>query len=445
MSQSRSLGREIHSLSKRFKFTQEGGVIASVSLVLIVMASLWGRYDLLMVGAFLSFLVSADSLILIAYSSSSNASVKRVHVPEKVVLGSEGLVQNVAIVKGLRKLKAVLIDEVGMGVEVKGELTAEGQKDVVLKYYVKPVLRGPHKLGPLRVLIPSPLHLTFVEFLYPPVTEVTFQAVLTFYAEEISTPPPKVIFPVPGAHEVRVSGGYGDFIKLREYVPGDDVRLIYWPATARRVDGLPLVKELMNESMFEVFLVIDPAIHTLLEYRRGRRVIDDLVNAAGSVAMTALKLNDPLGFYLAGASVLTLPPTRRVDYIYKALRELENLLPSDLTRLRDLPDVAGRLLHRGTKVIIFSPLTYLLPRDTKDLTESLIALSLRPSFVVPDLTEYVRIKLGDGILDLIHEDIMEERNRLEAIKNAVMASGGKIYVGVQERLRYWALKAYLGD
>lgn len=445
MSQSQSLGREVHFLGKRFKFTQEGGVIALISLALIVMASLWGRYDLLIVGAFLSFLVSTDSLILIAYSSRSNALVKRVHIPEKVVLGSEGLVQSVAIVKRLKKLKAVLIDKVGIGVEVKGKLTAEGQKDVVLKYYVKPVLRGPHKLGPLRVLIPSPLHLTFIEFLYPPTTEVTFQAVLTFYAEEVSTPPPKIIFPAPGAHEVRVSGGYGDFIKLREYVPGDDVRLIYWPATARRVDGSPVVKELMNESMFEVFLVIDPAIHTLLEYKKGRRVIDDLVNAAGSVAMTALKLNDPLGFYLAGASVLTLPPTRRIDYIYKALKELENLLPSDLTRLRDLPDVAGKLLHRGTKVIIFSPLTYLLPRDVKDLTESLIALSLRPSFVVPDLTKYVKIKLGNEVLDLIYEDIMEEKNRLKAVKNAVMTSGGKIYVGITEQLRYWALKAYLGD
>ena len=445
MSQSRCLGKEIRSLGKRLRFTREGGVITAVSLALVIMASLWGRYDLLLVGTFLSFLLSTDSLILVAYSLSSTALVERITVPEKVLLGSEGLVKVVALVNKLRVLKAILIDEVGSEVEVDGKLRVEGLSRLELKYYVKPVFRGLHELGPLRLLVPSPLRLTFVEFLFPPVTEAIFQGVLTFYAEKVTTPPPKVTYPVPGAHEVRVSGGYGDFIKLRDYVPGDDVRLIYWPATARRADGSPLVKELMNESMFEIFIVIDPAIHTLLEYRRGRRVIDDLVNAAGSVAMTALKLNDPLGFYLAGASVLTLPPTRRKDYIFKALKELENLAPSDLTRLRDLPDVAGRLLHRGTKVIIFSPLTYLPPRDVKDITDSLIALSLRPTYVVPELIRYVRIKLGEKVLYLIHDDVQEEKSRLDAIKRVILSSGGKIYVGVQDYLKYWALKAYLSD
>ncbi len=443
MNQSQYQDRFVKALRKRIRLTNEGGAVVIIAVFLSLAGSMLTRYDMLSLGVFLAFLFSIDALITASALKSASAMVRREKAPIRVVLGSTSIISATAVVTGLRILKAVLRDAVPETIEVTGETHAVGKDVIRLEYIIKPLYRGTHVIGPLSLIVPSALGFLVGEFVFPPVTTQGFDAVPTFYAEPERVTPPLLRYPSTGAHPVKVKGGYGDFIKLREYVPGDDVRLIHWPATARNTKGSPLVRELMKESMYEVFVVIDPNLPTYFEYVRGRRLIDDMVDAAGGVVFLALRMGDPVGLYLAGSPVLTLPPTRRKEYVYVGIKTLEKLLPSHLTRMRALPDVAGRFLKRGTLVLILSTLTDLQPKEVRSISSALSALSLVPVFIIPDLTTYVSRKLPGRLLSAISEYVEGERARMLKVVSAVRLGGGDAVIAPAGTLKDLTVRSYL--
>jgi uncharacterized protein (DUF58 family) len=342
-------------------------------------------------------------------------------------------------------LNAVFTEETPRDVEViSGKTTVEGDLMLTLTYTVRPLRRGPHKFGPLHLRVPSPMEFAFIEYVLPGNTSVEVDVVPTFYAEELRVPPQISSTQMPGSHQVRVSGGYGDFIKLREYVPGDDVRLIYLPATARNVRGTPIVKELMIDTLREVFIVVDPSIHTYIDCC-GRRIIDEFVDSAGGLMTYAIKKGDPVGLYIAGSPAYALPPTRRKEYVYAALKALEALMPSKGVKLRMLPNVAGRMLRRGTRIIIFSTLAYLGVDEVNDICMSLSSLGMSPVLIIPDMTHYVRRKLSAEALTLIKDSMDEYKHRIDKLRYAVTSSGSTMILAPPGMMKMLSLKAYVGD
>lgn len=443
MNQSQFQGKFMEALRKRITLTREGGLVLSAAVLLSLTGSALERYDILSLGVFLAFLFNIDAVIIALVFKPASARVRREKAPARVVLGSTSIIAATAVVTGLRILKAVLRDVAPETIEVSGRTYATGKGFIKLEYVIRPLYRGTHVIGPLSLTVPSVLGFLVGEFVFPPVTTHELDAVPTFYAESARVTAPLLRYPSPGAHPVKVKGGYGDFIKLREYVPGDDVRLIHWPATARNTKGSPLVRELMKESMYEVFIVLDPNLPTYFEYVRGRRLIDDMVDAVGGVVLLALKMGDPVGLYLAGSPALTLPPTRRREYVYAGINILEKVLPSYPTRLRSLPDVAGRFLKRGTLVLILSTLTDLTPKDVRSISSALTALSLIPIFVVPDVTSYVRLKLPGSVLSVVGEYVEREKSRMIKAVEAVRLGGGDAVVAPVGTLKELTVRSYL--
>jgi len=436
-------GRQLSPVRKKVLVTREGLYVLGVALAAGIAGSLLGRYELITMAAILSGILMLDTAVLAFRSYGVKAFLRIVSYPERIVLGSSGRVVAEAWAEGGRGTPLKLEDSLPKEVEVIGRSYAEGVGFVRLEYLLKPLYRGTYVLGPLKLLTPSPLNTAVVEYVFPPATERRFDVVPTFYAEVRRGVKPKVRYPSPGAHEVMLKGGTGDFIELREYVVGDDVRLIHWPSTARSVKGVPLVRELLVESLRKVFLVVDPYMYTTFEYSVGRRIIDDIVDAAGGVAYLAMEYGDPVGFYLAGTPSLSLPPTTRRGYIHAALKYLETLQPVPEPRLKWVTDVAGRYVGKGALVLILSTLHVFRPEETLDVTTSLRALGLTPVYVIPNTLEYAALRIPKELEGLTRRYVEDERRRIDEQVNAIIKGGGSATLAPPGRVRDAAVDAYV--
>jgi len=446
LSRSPYLGEVIESIRRRVKLTSPGALAVTLALLTGLLGAIFRRIEFVTFSAFLSMLVLTDVLVLLSSALGSQVSVRLTTFPKRVVLGSAGRVVVEAWVRGRGEGKLVVEvrDTIDLRVaEVKGELMSRERGYVRLEYLVKPLYRGTHVLGPVSVTAPSPLGLIVYEYVLPPVTLRSFDAVPTFYAESLRAPPPRARYPSPGGHPVMVKGGVGDFVELREYVPGDDVRFIHWPSSARSVKGVPLVKEMLFESERDVFIAVDPFSVTAFEYSRGRRLIDDIVDAAGSIVHLAQRYGDAVGFFIASSPSLSLPTTKRLDYIFSTLKYLENVQPTQECRIRWLPDVVGRYVKRGTLVLVLSPLSCLSAKEVEGMVKALRALQVMPVFIIPDTVAYASAFIPGEVMPVIDDLIESERRRLSEVIHAVVAGGGDFVLAGPGAVRARAIEAFL--
>jgi len=113
-----------------------------------------------------------------------------------------------------------------------------------------------------------------------------------------------------GARRKRSRDEGRDFESLREYVRGDDVRLIDWKATARR--GHHIVKRLQPETRQEVMLLLDAGRQLSGRHEAGdggRPRFDHAVESALTLAAAALSRKDRVGlFVFAGEPIAYVAP-----------------------------------------------------------------------------------------------------------------------------------------
>ncbi len=99
-----------------------------------------------------------------------------------------------------------------------------------------------------------------------------------------------------------------EFDSLREYVVGDDSRLIHWGTSARR--GKPIVRQNRTERSQTIFFVID-AGRMMTARVHGRTKMDYSLNAALLTSYSALAMGDLVGIMIVGRDVRTfVPPSK---------------------------------------------------------------------------------------------------------------------------------------
>jgi len=450
-SQSRYRGDRLRVpvVSVRIILTKKGVTVATASIAIALLASLTLRYEYIAMSSALAFVLLLDALYVLYVSARvgrSGSFVERVRTPERVVLGSEGEVRVVGRARGASPRGTLVIeDTVPPSIRVVGKPSAAGKGEwVELEYIIKPVYRGSHVIGPIRMSMPSPNDLLRVDFVTPPTTHAHIDAVPTFYALDVTAPMTKVRYPSPGAHTVKVKGAGAEFFALREYVPGDDVRLIHWGVTARNPRRVPIVREVLAESMFEVFVVLDPGPMTRAGYVEGRRIIDDMVDAAGAVVTTAMKRGDPVGLYLTGVPALAIPPTRRFERVVFGLKHLEKVGPSPETFIStgSLPEVVGRFVKRGSLVLVISLLDSIVPSRAKRMATALRGLGVKAVFIIPYLPRYAEVAAGE-YLSALSPFIDEEKRRISELVKALREGGAEVALHGPETLVYGAVASYM--
>jgi len=131
----------------------------------------------------------------------------------------------------------------------------------------------------------------------------------------------KVVNDVMAGQYHSVFKGRGmEFSEVREYQPGDDVRIIDWNVTARM--GTPYVKKFVEERELTVYLLVD--VSASGGFSTAPQTKAELAAEIGALlALAAVRNNDRVGLIAFTDQVERfLPPQKGSQHVLRLIREL---------------------------------------------------------------------------------------------------------------------------
>jgi uncharacterized protein (DUF58 family) len=144
-----------------------------------------------------------------------------------------------------------------------------------------------------------------------------------------------------------------DFDRVRNYVPGDDVRTIDWNVTART--GEAHVKLFTEERELTILLMIDiSASSDFGSVEDSKREL--AAEAAGVLAASAIRNRDKVGLILFSDAVeLYIPPGKGRMHIMRLIREILFFEPERRgTDIAQALDFANQVIHRKSVIFLVS-------------------------------------------------------------------------------------------
>jgi uncharacterized protein (DUF58 family) len=197
------------------------------------------------------------------------------------------------------------------------------------------------------------------------------------------------------------------FRGVREFQPGDDVRRIHWPATARR--GQPMVREYERdlEPIFTLFLDLD---------RRGRAGLgrqsthEHLIRVAASLLWTAHRRGDHLGVVAEGDRSIVIPPGQGEVHLAATLHELGVAKQTGSTPLLDLVERHRDRVPAGATAALLLGTTEVDLDQLSRTIEGLQAAIARPLVVAVDSLSFPPIDRPPTPVG----EVREKRAALEA-------------------------------
>ena len=143
------------------------------------------------------------------------------------------------------------------------------------------------------------------------------------------------------------------FSEVREYNPGDDIRLIDWNVTART--GSPFVKVFEEERELTVFLVMD--ISSSGEFGSASQLKRDYgAEVASVLGFSAIKNNDKVGLILFSDRVEKyIIPKKGKSHVLRVIRELLYTVPKgSKTSIKVALDYLLKVAKRKCVVFLIS-------------------------------------------------------------------------------------------
>lgn len=218
-----------------------------------------------------------------------------------------------------------------------------------------------------------------------------------------------------GAHRKKRHLGIGtEFTELRNYRTGDDLRLVDWKATARRVGALnnatPLVRVLEPEQEQTLLILLDRG-RLMTSRVKGLRRFDWGLNTTLALALTALHRGDRVGIGVFDRQIHTwIPPERGQNHLNRLIDRLTPIEPALLES-----DYSGAVTYvvqqhtRRSLVVIITDIV-----DITASSELLSALSrLVPRYLPFCVT--LRDPLIDDLSGTFTQDVTESYMRAVAL------------------------------
>ena len=249
---------------------------------------MWIAHGLLLLVLIAVFL---DGMLL--FRTKNGILAQRI-LPEKLSNGDENPVKIDIRNNYFFRISAKVIDEIPFQFQkrdflVKREI--EAGKNVLFQYILEPKERGEYSFGNLNVYVSSPIGLVSKRY--------TFQkdAMLPSYPSFIHLRKYELMalqneFLMGGIKKIRRLGHTMEFEKIKEYVPGDDIRTINWKATSKQ--NKLMVNQYQDEKSQRIYLLIDKG-RTMQMPFNGLSLLDYSINAAMALSHIILKKGDRAG------------------------------------------------------------------------------------------------------------------------------------------------------
>jgi uncharacterized protein (DUF58 family) len=188
-----------------------------------------------------------------------------------------------------------------------------------------------------------------------------------------------------------------EFVEVREYVPGDDVRTIDWNVSART--GGAFVKKYVEERELTVLLAVDVSASQRWG-TRGRMKSEMVPEVAATLAMSAVRNNDRVGMLVFSDRIESfVPPQKGRRHALRILRDLLVFEPAGRgTELAAAVDHARRMLRSRSIVFLVSDFR-VGEADRAALEKSLGALAVRHDVIPVVLADPADAALSElGVL-----------------------------------------------
>ena len=182
-----------------------------------------------------------------------------------------------------------------------------------------------------------------------------------------------------------------EFVEVREYNPGDDVRTIDWNVSART--GGVFVKKYVEERELSVLLMVDLSGSERFG-TRGRFKSEMVPEVAASLAMSAVRNNDRVALLVFTDEIeLFVPPRKGRRHALRIVRDLLSYDPKGTgTDLTAAIEYAARVLRSRSIAFLVSDFQQPL---TRGLERALTALAARHDVVPVALTDPAELEIPD--------------------------------------------------
>ncbi len=206
-----------------------------------------------------------------------------------------------------------------------------------------------------------------------------------------------------GEYQSAFKGSGMAFAEVREYQPGDDIRLIDWNVTARL--NHPYIKIFTEERELTVILLIDVSGSSLfgtnLQFKR-----DLIVEIAALLSFSAISNNDKIGVIFFSDSIEKfIPPKKGKTHILRIIRELIEFQPkSKGTNISNVLQFATNAIKKRTTMFLLSDC---LTNDNYEKPLSII--SKKHDFVVFQIIDKLETNFPDlGLIESVDPETNQQ-------------------------------------
>lgn len=156
-----------------------------------------------------------------------------------------------------------------------------------------------------------------------------------------------------GEYHSTFKGQGMEFEEVRQYEPGDDVRLIDWNVTARM--GYPFIKKFREERELSVVLLIDASSSGRFGTRE-RFKNDTAAELSAVLAFSAIKNNDKVGLIIFTDQIEKfVPPKKGRAHVLRIIREILFFQPKGKgTNIAGALEYFNNVIRRKSVVFLIS-------------------------------------------------------------------------------------------
>lgn len=156
-----------------------------------------------------------------------------------------------------------------------------------------------------------------------------------------------------GEYHSTFKGQGMEFEEVRQYEPGDDIRLIDWNVTART--GYPYIKKFKEERELSVVLLFDASSSGRFGTRE-RFKNDTAAEMCALLAFSAIKNNDKVGLIIFTDTIEKfVPPKKGRAHVLRLIREILYFKPTGTgTNIAGALEYFSRVIKRKSVVFVIS-------------------------------------------------------------------------------------------
>jgi len=273
-------------------------------------------------------------------------------------------------------------------------------KPVEIKYVLRPTKRGLYQFNAAYLFLTSFLYLVerriiFKELnsfqVYPSVIQMKKYELLVFQQQKTSS----------GIKRIRRLGNATEFEQIRNYVAGDELKMINWKATSRKNELM--VNQFQDEKSQPIYCIIDKSRTMQMEFNK-MNLLDHSINSSLVFANICLLKGDKFGLLTFSDKMGSQLPA---DKSSTQMKRIMDLLYDQKTKFKDanfelLQSVVRQKIKTRSLILLFSnfenefamrrALPYLIQMNKKHLlvvvffqNADLKELAFKHSYVVSDL------------------------------------------------------------